>query len=67
MITSPALPNMRLRVVAGAASTLLTLGGLVAAGAVFVLAAIVVVGSVAGSLFVWSKTTQRVRERASLY
>ncbi|MSP48644.1 MAG: hypothetical protein EXQ95_04885 [Alphaproteobacteria bacterium] len=60
------IARSRVRAVAGTASTLVLLGGLIAAGAVIVLAALAVAGSLAGSLFVWSKASQRMRKGPSL-
>lgn len=54
-------------VAAGTASTLLVLGGLAAAGAIFALMTVAIAGSVAGGLFVLAKVGDRRRGRRSLY
>ena len=57
----------RVRVILGTASTLLFLGGIAAAGAVVALMVLALAGSVAGSVYAWSKASHRVRRRHSLY
>lgn len=54
-------------VAAGTASTLVVLGGLAAAGAIFALMTVAIAGSVAGGLFVLAKVGDRRRGRRSLY
>ncbi len=67
MITSLSSLRTVFSVVAGTASTLLVLGGLAAAGAIFALMTAVIAGSVAGGLFVLAKVGDRRRGRRSLY
>lgn len=67
MITFLSSIRTFLGVAAGTASTLLVLGGLAAAGAIFALMTVAVAGSVAGGLFVLAKVGDRRRERRSLY
>ena len=67
MTTSLLTPRSRVRAIVGTVSTVAFLGGIVLAGTVVALAAVAVVGSVAGGLFAWSKSLHRTRERHSLY
>ena len=57
----------RVRVVAGTATTLVFLGGIAATGAIVALMVLALAGSVAGSLYAWSKASRRVKARHSLY
>lgn len=68
MAASALIFRPRLRAVAGTVSTVVVLGGIAFAGAVLAVAAVAVIGSVAGGLYVWSRTSSgRMRGSRRLY